>query len=144
MLEKYVTSGCRMLDIGCGSGVLSIGAVLLGASQAVGVDIDATAVRVAAENAAMNRVEEKTRYLCGDLTDKVTGTYQVVCANIVADVIIRLAPQVGAFMDGNAVLLVSGIIDSRQEEVAQALEREGFSILESAEEKGWCAMAVRR
>ena len=134
----------RMLDIGCGSGVLSIGAVLLGASQAVGVDIDATAVRVAAENAAMNRVEEKTRYLCGDLTDKVTGTYQVVCANIVADVIIRLAPQVGAFMDGNAVLLVSGIIDSRQEEVAQALEREGFSILESAEEKGWCAMAVRR
>ena len=133
-----------MLDIGCGSGVLSIGAVLLGASQAVGVDIDATAVRVAAENAAMNRVEEKTRYLCGDLTDKVTGTYQVVCANIVADVIIRLAPQVGAFMDGNAVLLVSGIIDSRQEEVAQALEREGFSILESAEEKGWCAMAVRR
>ncbi len=124
--------------------MLSIGAVLLGASQAVGVDIDATAVRVAAENAAMNRVEEKTRYLCGDLTDKVTGTYQVVCANIVADVIIRLAPQVGAFMDGNAVLLVSGIIDSRQEEVAQALEREGFSILESAEEKGWCAMAVHR
>lgn len=144
MLEKYVTPGCRMLDIGCGSGVLSIGAVLLGASEAVGVDIDATAVRVAAENAAMNRVEEKTRYLCGDLTDKVTGTYQVVCANIVADVIIRLAPQVGAFMDGNAVLLVSGIIDSRQEEVAQALEQEGFSILESAEEKGWCAMAVRR
>ena len=68
----------------------------------------------------------------------------MVCANIVADVIIRLAPQVGAFMDGNAVLLVSGIIDSREREVAQALEREGFSILESAEEKGWCAMAVRR
>ena len=144
MLEKYVTPGCKMLDIGCGSGVLSIGAVLLGASEAVGVDIDATAVRVAAENAAMNRVEDKTRYLCGDLTDKVTGVYQVVCANIVADVIIRLAPQVGAFMAENAVLLVSGIIDSRQEEVAQALEQEGFSILESAEEKGWCAMAVRR
>lgn len=144
MLEKYVTPGCRVLDIGCGSGVLSIGAVLLGASQAVGVDIDTTAVRVAAENAAMNRVEEKTLYLCGDLTEKVTGVYQVVCANIVADVIIRLAPQVGAFMTGDAVLLVSGIIDSRQEEVAQALEQEGFSIVESAGEKGWCAMAVRR
>ncbi len=144
MLERYVSPGCKMLDIGCGSGILSIGAVLLGASQAVGVDIDGTAVRVAGENAAMNGVEDKTIYLCGDLTEKVSGTYQVVCANIVADVIIRLAPQVGAFMEGNGVLLVSGIIDSRRDEVVLALEQEGFRILESLEEKGWCAMAACR
>lgn len=144
MLERYVSPGCKMLDIGCGSGILSIGAVLLGASQAVGVDIDGTAVRVAGENAAMNGVEDKTIYLCGDLTEKVSGTYQVVCANIVADVIIRLAPQVGAFMEENGVLLVSGIIDSRRDEVVLALEQEGFRILESLEEKGWCAMAACR
>lgn len=142
MLERYIVPGSRMLDIGCGSGVLSIGAVLLGASEALGVDIDATAVRVASENAGMNHVGGKTIYLCGDLTEKVSGEYQVICANIVADVIIRLAPQVGTFLADKGVLLVSGIIDSRREEVVQALEQEGFQILESTEEKGWCAMAV--
>jgi len=144
MLENYVSQGCKMLDIGCGSGVLSIGAVLLGASQAVGVDIDATAVRVALENAGMNHVSDKTAYHCGDLTEKVTGKFHVVCANIVADVILRLAPQVGNFLEENGVLLVSGIIDSRREEVKQALEAEGFQVIEDLEEKGWCAMAVRR
>lgn len=144
MLEHYVFDGCKMLDIGCGSGVLSIGAALMGASQTVGVDIDATAVRVAQENAGMNHVTDKTNYLCGDLTEKVSGKYHIVCANIVADVILRLAPQVGDFMEDNGILLVSGIIDSCREEVAQALIEEGFQVIEDLEEKGWCAMAVRR
>ncbi len=144
MLEHYITPGCEMLDIGCGSGILSICAALLGASQAVGVDIDATAVRVAQENAEMNHVADKTVYHCGDLTEKVSGKYHVICANIVADVILRLAPQVGNFMAEDSIFLVSGIIDSRQQEVAQALEQEGFQLIENVEEKGWCAMAVRR
>ena len=144
MLEKFVKPGMDILDIGCGSGILSICGVLLGGNKAVGVDIDQTAVKVANENAEMNHVENKTEYLCGDLTDKVSGKYQVVCANIVADVVIRLIPDVGGFMDDNAVLLVSGIIETRRDEVVEALAEHGYQIIDSREEKGWCAMAVTR
>lgn len=144
MLEGIVKPGMQVLDVGCGSGILSICGVLLGAESAVGVDIDQTAVKVANENAQMNHVEDKTTYLCGDLTDKVTGKYQVVCANIVADVVIRLIPDVGGFMDTGAVLLVSGIIEPRRDEVIEALESHGYRVTDSREEKGWCAMAAVR
>ena len=142
MLEKFVKPGMEVLDVGCGSGILSICGVLLGAKHAVGVDIDPTAVKVAQENAEMNQVQEKTTYLCGDLTDKVSGRYQVVCANIVADVVIRLIPDVGEFLEENGIVLVSGIIDTRREEVVEALASHGYQVIDSREEKGWCAMAA--
>ena len=78
------------------------------------------------------------------LTDKVSGKYQVVCDNIVADVVIRLIPDVGTFMDDNAVLLVSGIIEPRRDEVVEALGEYGYQVIDSREEKGWCAMAAVR
>lgn len=144
MLEKFVKPGMDILDVGCGSGILSICGILLGGKSAVGVDIDQTAVKVADENAEMNHVQDKTVYLCGDLTDKVSGKYQIVCANIVADVVIRLIPDVGSFMDDGAVLLVSGIIEPRREEVVEALAQHGYQVIDSREEKGWCAMAAVR
>lgn len=142
MLENYVTDGCKMLDIGCGSGILSIASVLLGAEKAVGVDIDAQSVKTAKENAELNGVGGKTEYIVGDLADKINGKYDVVCANIVADVVIRLLGDVRAFMDENAVLLVSGIIDARENDVLAAAEKHGFKVKEKQYKDNWCAFAL--
>lgn len=142
MLENYVTDGCKMLDIGCGSGILSIASVLLGAEKAVGVDIDAQSVKTAKENAELNGVGGKTEYIVGDLADKINGKYNVVCANIVADVVIRLLGDVRAFMEENAVLLVSGIIDARENDVLAAAEKHGFKVKEKQYKDNWCAFAL--
>lgn len=142
MLENYVTDGSKMLDIGCGSGILSIAAVLLGAESAVGVDIDAQSVKTARENADLNSQSGKTEYIVGDLADKVSGKFNVVCANIVADVVIRLLESVRDYMAENAVLLVSGIIDAREQDVLLAAEKHGFTVKEKQYKDNWCAFAL--
>ena len=142
MLENYVAEGPKMLDIGCGSGILSIASVLLGAETAVGVDIDAQSVKTAKENAELNNVSGKTEYIVGDLADKINGKYNVVCANIVADVVIRLLGDVRTFMEENAVLLVSGIIDARENDVLAAAEKHGFKVKEKQYKDNWCAFAL--
>lgn len=139
LMEKCVKPGVRFLDVGCGSGILSVAALLLGAERAVGVDIDPLAVKTAEQNAAQNRVADKFTGICGDLAQKVTGKYDVVAANIVADVIIRLADDCPRFMAENSVLIVSGIIDTREAEVRARLERD-FTLLERREEHGWVAL----
>ena len=90
LLEESVTPGCAMLDVGCGSGILAVCSVLLGAKSAVGVDIDELAAKIAGENAALNDVSDQTRFIQLNLTEKIRGEFDVVCANIVSDVIIRL------------------------------------------------------
>ncbi|RPF43171.1 ribosomal protein L11 methyltransferase [Hydrogenoanaerobacterium saccharovorans] len=140
LLEEHVTAQTTVLDMGCGSGILSIAAMLLGGKSAVGVDIDDTAVRVANENAAMNNVTEKTTFLCGDLTDKVSGTFDLICANIVADVIIRLSPVIPQFLKQDGVFIASGIIAERADEVVSALEAIGLHIVKRAESGGWVAL----
>lgn len=142
MLENYVAEGSKMLDIGCGSGILSIASVLLGAETAVGVDIDAQSVKTAKENAELNNVSGKTEYIVGDLAYKINGKYNVVCANIVADVVIRLLGDVRTFMEENAVLLVSGIIDARENDVLAAAEKHGFKVKEKQYKDNWCAFAL--
>ena len=142
MLENYVAEGSKMLDIGCGSGILSIASVLLGAETAVGVDIDAQSVKTAKENAELNNLSGKTEYIVGDLADKISGKYNVVCANIVADVVIRLLGDVRTFMEENAVLLVSGIIDTRENDVLAAAEKHGFKVKEKQYKDNWCAFAL--
>ncbi len=142
MLENYVAEGSKMLDIGCGSGILSIASVLLGAETAVGVDIDAQSVKTAKETAELNNVSGKTEYIVGDLADKISGKYNVVCANIVADVVIRLLGDVRTFMEENAVLLVSGIIDARENDVLAAAEKHGFKVKEKQYKDNWCAFAL--
>ncbi len=144
LVEKYVSEGVELLDIGSGSGILSIAGVLLGAKKADGVDIDPVAVKVAGENAELNNVGEKAKYILGDLCDKISGKYEVVCANIVADVIISLLENVDSFMKEAAVFLCSGIIDIRENDVREAFEKYGYYIVDDLECENWRAFAVKK
>ena len=143
LLEQFVAPGCSMLDVGCGSGILSVAALLLGAKRAVGVDIDPLAVKTAEQNARRNHVEDRFAGIRGSLTERVSGTFDVVAANIVADVILELLGDIGNHMAPGAVLLLSGIIGEREGDVLAGLA-EGFTVVDRREEKGWVALAVRQ
>ena len=136
-LDERVRGGERVLDIGTGSGILAIAALKLGAGSAEGVDIDPVAVRTAGENAALNGVADKLTVLVGDLSDKASGRYDIITANIVANAIISLAPAVPGLMAENATFIASGIIDSRKDEVIAALEAAGLTVQEVKEKRGW-------
>lgn len=142
LLDQFITPNQTVLDIGCGSGILSIAAVLLGAERATGIDIDPVAVKVARENAALNGLSEKTEFLVGNLNEKITSRYSVVCANIVADVIMALAPDVPGLLAPGGRFLCSGIIDSRAEKVRAALLRAGLQITNTVTESNWVAFAA--
>lgn len=141
-LDGLVQGGESLLDVGCGSGILAVAGVLLGCSSAVGVDIDPIAASVAAENAALNSVADRTQFVCGDLTDKIIGCYDIICANIVADVIIRLCDTIGQFMHAGTRLLCSGIIDTREGDVLAALEAHGLRVESRLVSGGWVALVV--
>lgn len=143
MLERYVDNGTTMLDIGSGSGILSIAASLLGAKNVDGVDIDAMAVKVAAENAEINNVSGNIKFIKGDLCDKIDGKYSIVCANIVADVIITLLKDVKKYMYEDSLFICSGIIDVREDDVLSAFKEFGFSVIEERECENWRAFAVK-
>ena len=143
-LEKHVAPGQRVLDLGCGSGILSIAALLLGAEHAFACDIDEKCVDVAYENAALNGIG-KDRYTVrwGDvlsdrrLQKELGGQYDIIVANIVSDVIIGLAPQVRPFLKEGGLFLTSGIIDTRAAEVAEKLRENGWEIVEERQSEGW-------
>ena len=140
-LDKIVKTGDTVLDIGCGSGILAISSLLLGASKAFGVDIDEVAVKTAKENGKMNNfTEPELKFVCGDLADKVTEKYDVVVANIVADIIMLFSTQVRAFMKPGAKFIASGIIDTRADEVVQALYNAGLKLTERIESDGWVCL----
>ena len=141
-LEDAVRPGSTMLDVGCGSGILSVAGLLLGAKCAVGVDIDPLAVKTAAQNAARNHVEERFTGICGSLTERVTGRFDVVAANIVADVVIELTKNMERYLAPGGDYIISGIIDEREQDVLCAL-RGKFDVVERKEEKGWVAMRCR-
>lgn len=144
LLQDYIKDGFKMLDIGCGSGILAIASVLLGAEYAVGVDIDAQSVKTARENAAINDVSDRTEFIVGDLAEKVSGRFPVVCANIVADVVIRLLDGAEKYIADGGVLIVSGIIDIRENDVLEAAKRHGYEISQKRYRDNWCAFALRR
>ena len=147
-VERHTKPGCTVLDLGCGSGILSIAALVLGASSAVAVDIDPKAVDVAYENAALNGIG-KDRYLvragnvisdAGLAAELAQKKYHLVLANIVADVIIPLSAQVPALLAEDGIFLCSGIIDTRAHEVEAALKKNGLTITRKREKNGWVAL----
>lgn len=137
-LEKYIDESSTVLDIGCGSGILSIASLLLGAKSAFGVDIDSLAVKTACANALENGFD-KSRFTAvqGNLSDRVSGKYSVVVANIVADIIIDFNKTVGNFLTDDGVYITGGIIESREDEVLNSFEQNGFAVKERFDEKGW-------
>ena len=136
VLDERVRGGERVLDIGTG--------LKLGAAVAEGVDIDPVAVRTAGENAALNGVADKLTVLVGDLSDKASGKYDIITANIVANAIMALAPAVPGLMADDAVFIASGIIDSRKDEVIAALEAAGLAVLEVKEKRGWECIVCKK
>lgn len=146
LLEKYTKAGCRMLDVGTGTGILAICASRLGADTCRAYDIDPTAVRVARENIKDSGL---TNVTCdqSDLLKQVSlegGQYDLVCANIVADIIIRMTPDVGKYMKDDAVLLASGIIAERCDDVVACFEANGFKVVELLTDNDWCGLAVMK
>lgn len=145
VLENTIKEGDTLLDVGCGSGILSIAACLLGADSAFGVDIDPLAVRTAIENGEENDLTApKYTIVHGDLVDKVTGEYDVIVANIVADAIIMLSPAVRPFLKAGGTYIVSGIIDTREQDVIPALAAAGFVVTERFTHGGWVALKCTR
>ena len=143
-LEKYIDNQSTVLDIGCGSGILSIACLLLGAKNAFGVDIDSLAVKTAIQNAKENGFDENVfKAVQGNLTDKVSGKYSVIVANIVADTIIEFNKVIGRFLEKDGVYITGGIIESREEEMLCSFAENGFEVIERFEEKGWLVFVLK-
>lgn len=143
-LEKITNSKSRVLDIGTGSGILAIACLLLGAESAVGVDIDPLSVKTAKENAERNGVASKSEFICGDLAQEISGKYDIVCANIIADVVIRLFESVKDYMTDDGYLIVSGIIDLRAEDVKDAIKKHGFKMIKTVTKEEWYAFLLKK
>ena len=151
-LEQTIHGGERVIDLGSGSGILSIAALLLGAQEATGVDIDPKAEDIARENAALNGLAApKFRAVTGNVIgDKAMmeslseGGYDVVLANIVADVIIPLSAVVPHFLRPDGVFICSGILNTRLPEVEQAIEAAGLTITQREMQEDWCRLTARR
>lgn len=151
LIDEAVHGGERVLDLGCGSGILSIGALLLGAQSAYGVDIDENAAAIARENAQKNGFSApQFDSAFGDiirdekLAERLGDGYDLVTANIVADVLIGMAPYFGGFLKPDGRLIVSGIIEDRADEVLTVLGMQGFVPLKRRSEKGWNAVLLAR
>lgn len=142
VLEKIVKEDTTVLDVGCGSGILGIASLLLGGKSAVGVDIDPMAVKTAKENAVLNNVEDKFTAIEGNFTEKVSGKFDIVVANIVADAIIFLSQGVKTFMKKDSTYIMSGIIDTRVGEVIEEVSK-NFEITQKLFLNGWYCLTAK-
>lgn len=150
-LMESEAAGSKMLDMGCGSGILFIGGMLLGAKEVFAVDIEENAVRIAKKNAAENHLpEEKYTVRCGNvlsdeaLRAEIGSGYDLITANIVADVLKAMAPLFPQFLKKTGTLIISGIIVERKDEVIAAMEAQGFVVTDCREKEGWAAVKLKQ
>ena len=143
ILEYHVKEGVKVLDIGCGSGILGITALKLGAKTCVGVDFDNNAIKTARENAKINGVKDKIVFKEGNLLDVVSGKYDVIVANIVADAIIELSKATADYLNPDGIFIASGIIRQRYDEVKAHLIGQNYSIINELFMEEWVAVAVK-
>ncbi|MCM1330216.1 MAG: 50S ribosomal protein L11 methyltransferase [Ruminococcus sp.] len=151
LIEENLRPGDRVLDLGCGSGILSIAAMLLGAKEVTAVDVSQNSVETAKENAAKNRIPaEKYRAYCGDivgdgaLVEKIGEGYDIIAANIVADVLIAMSPLFEKFLKMGGTLILSGIITERCNEVMDAVSAQGYDTRQLKSKDGWAALSFKR
>ena len=144
LVEKYVKPGDRVIDIGTGTGILAIAAAHMGARPVLATDLDAVAVRVAAENVRINGFEGVIDLRCGNLLDVVHESGDVVIANIISDVIVMLAAPVRERIVDGGLFICSGVSTERREDVRKALKDADYEILDDLNEGEWCAMAARK
>ena len=144
LLEDVIAGGESVIDVGTGSGILAIGAALLGAEKVLAVDIDPDAVRVAAENVIRNRVNDIVRVQHGNLLDRVDAVCDICVANIISDVIISFVAPLKEHISPGGLFICSGIVSSRAEEVRCALERAPYEILRRVDKGEWTAFLSRR
>ena len=142
-LEDLVRPGMTVFDVGTGSGVLAIVAAKLGAKRVEAVDFDPVAVRVARENVRQNGAEDIVRTERSDLLKSVAGEADLIIANIIADIIVRLFGEVKGSLAAGGTMLLSGIIEDRLADVVEAAGRHGFSVEKIEQEKGWAAVVVK-
>ena len=144
MLDAYIKKDDVMLDIGTGSGILAITGLLLGAKSADAIDIDPLSVKAAKENAELNHVEDKFNVKLGNLLDHVSGQYDIITANIVADVIISMLADIKPYMKSQGFLILSGIIRERESDVVEVLYKYNYSIVEKHQDGEWVAFLVKK
>ncbi len=143
-MQKYLTPGCDVVDIGCGSGILGISAAKLGAKKCYLTDLDPIAVESARHNAKLNNVGDRVIVVNADLAGDANVQGDVVLANITADVLKLLAPSVGKNLKQNGTLILSGIIKERLDFVKEVYRAEGFNIIEEETRGEWCALVLKR
>ena len=143
-LEEYMKEGDEVLDVGCGSGILSIAAALLGAKDVLGIEIDPVAVDISKENILLNHVENVAKAQYGDLTKGVDYKADIVVANLMADLVMMLTDDVAKHMKQGAKFISSGILDEKLVTVADYIRGKGFAIDEVKQDGMWCAIVAHK
>jgi len=145
LMENYVSTGCRFLDVGTGSGILMIAAAKLGAGKLVGIDNDELAVGIAIANLKQNQIDSSCFHVCiGNMVDGVEGAFDLIVANILSGPILSLLDTIEPYMAANGVLICSGIYQDNQTAVAQKMQSRGLRLIESRDKDDWVAMACQK
>ncbi|TCS94772.1 50S ribosomal protein L11 methyltransferase [Hazenella coriacea] len=144
LLDQYLSPSSQVIDVGCGSGILSIAAAKLGAKEVLALDLDPVAVQNAKQNMKQNRVEAIVKVEEGDLLKGVSHTADLVVANILADIILRFTFELPRVLVPGGIFIASGIIEEKEQEIVDSLTKNGLEVLEIVHQEGWVAIAAKK